>query len=119
MESQQPPSCMFPLSFVYYPQDNQQGMFFLPFEQTNENDYDQVLKQLQHKVEVLQGEVGVLGEENTKLKKQLKPKRRYSKRRADLKKEYVCPIEGCGKCYSSTIALRSHLKQKHHRLEEN
>ena len=119
MESPQPPSCLFPLSFVYYPQENQQGLVFLPFEQNSESEYDQVLKQLQQKVELLQGEVGVLGEENTKLKKQLKPKRRYSKRRADLKKEYVCSIEGCGKCYSSTIALRSHLKQKHQRNEEN
>ena len=111
----QPASCFFPLSFVYCPQDSQQPLFCLPFDQTAENDYDHMLKQLQEKVEALEGEIGALGEENSKLKKQLKPKRRYSKRREDLKREYVCGVEGCGKCYSSTIALRSHLKQKHKR----
>ena len=58
-------------------------------------------------------EIDALESENVKLKKQLKPKRKYSKRRVDLKKEFSCSEPECGKKYSSNIALRSHLKQKH------
>ena len=42
-----------------------------------------------------------------------KPKRKYSERRTDLKKEFICQHEGCSRKYSSRIAFNHHLKQKH------
>ena len=49
----------FPLNFVYYPQDNLQATLLPQNTQDNqcENEYDEVLKSLQTKVEQLQEEV--------------------------------------------------------------
>ena len=44
---------------------------------------------------MLKDKIEELNEENLEMKKQIKPKRRYSKRRLNLPKNYKCPREGC------------------------
>ena len=71
---------------------------------------------LTEKNKELETELEYFKKENTKLIEKLKrnrPKRKYSQRRTDLLKDFMCPFEGCSSKYSSRIALNLHLKKKH------
>lgn len=101
----------FPPNFVYYPENTQ---LKLSDQQLQECDKPwNEIATLQEKLLVLKDKIEELNEENTELKKRVKPKRKYSKRRLHLRKDFKCSIRDCRNSYSSKIALHSHIAKKH------
>ena len=100
--------CLFPF--------NLSQLVFPTLANENVNSYQTLIL----KTEELLKENEELKKENYRLKLKVnknKPKRHYSERRTNLKKEYECPHTGCTHKYSSRIALNLHHKKKHSKID--
>ena len=86
-------------------------------QKTKEKSTPQKFDELTTYIAEMEQKINELETENAKLRRHLRPKRRYTKRRSNLQKCFCCPVSTCNLSYSSKIALSNHLKKKHSKEE--